>query len=299
MSNFVNSASRSEARRNRMELLRQLDLTELIKRVLAEDVGQGDITTAATVPAGQMGRARIRVKESRMILAGGVLIEPVMRMTGAEPKFISLAAEGAELKAGDLLAEIQGKMAGLLIGERTALNFVQLLSAIATTTRTFVNQVSGTNAKIIDTRKTHPGLRILEKYAVRVGGGHNHRLGLDSGILIKENHIAAAGSVAKAIEGARKLAPHTLKVEIECQTIEQVEEALKARADAILLDNMTLDNVRKARAMAGKNILLEVSGGVTLETVRAIAEAGVDLISVGALTHSARSVDISMIIERV
>jgi nicotinate-nucleotide pyrophosphorylase (carboxylating) len=190
-------------------------------------------------------------------------------------------------------------MAGLLIGERTALNFVQLLSAIATTTRAYVNQISGTNAKIIDTRKTHPGLRIVEKYAVRAGGGHNHRLGLDSGILIKENHIAAAGSVTRAIESARKLAPHTLKVEIECETLEQVEEALKARADAILLDNMTLENVRKARAMAGKDILLEVSGGVTLDTVRAIAEAGVDLISVGALTHSARSVDLSMIIERV
>jgi nicotinate-nucleotide pyrophosphorylase (carboxylating) len=282
-----------------MELLRQLDLTELIKRALAEDVGQGDITTAATVPAGQMGRARIRVKESRIIVAGGVLIEPVMRLAGAEPTIVSLAAEGVELKAGDLLAEIHGKMAGLLIGERTALNFVQLLSAIATTTRAYVNQISGTNAKIIDTRKTHPGLRIVEKYAVRAGGGHNHRLGLDSGILIKENHIAAAGSVTRAIESARKLAPHTLKVEIECETIEQVEEALKARADAILLDNMTLDNVRKARAMAGKDTLLEVSGGVTLDTVRTIAEAGVDLISVGALTHSARSVDLSMRIERV
>ncbi len=282
-----------------MELLRQLDLTELIKRALAEDVGQGDITTAATVPAGQMGRARIRVKESRIIVAGGVLIEPVMRLAGAEPTIVSLAAEGVELKAGDLLAEIHGKMAGLLIGERTALNFVQLLSAIATTTRAYVNQISGTNAKIIDTRKTHPGLRIVEKYAVRAGGGHNHRLGLDSGILIKENHIAAAGSVTRAIESARKLAPHTLKVEIECETLEQVEEALKARADAILLDNMTLENVRKARAMAGKDTLLEVSGGVTLDTVRAIAEAGVDLISVGALTHSARSVDLSMRIERV
>jgi nicotinate-nucleotide pyrophosphorylase (carboxylating) len=282
-----------------MELFQQFDPTDLIKRVLAEDVGQGDITTAATVAAGQMGRARIRVKEPRMVLAGGVFLEPVMRMTGAEPRIVKLAAEGAELKAGDTLAEVEGKLAGLLTGERTALNFIQLLSGIATITRTFVDAVAGTHAKIIDTRKTHPGLRIVEKYAVRVGGGHNHRQGLDSGLLIKENHIAAAGSVTKAIESARRVAPHTLKIEIECETLAQVDEAIKARADAILLDNMPLSDIHKARTMAGGNILLEVSGGVTLDTVRAIAEAGVDLISVGALTHSARAVDISMRIEAV
>ena len=282
-----------------MELLRQADLTELIKRALAEDVGQGDITTAATVAPGMMGRARITVKEARMILAGGILIEPVMRQAGAEPRMVALAPEGAELKAGAILAEIEGKLAGLLIGERTALNFVQLLSGIATTTRAFVDAIAGTRAKIIDTRKTHPGLRVVEKYAVRVGGGHNHRMGLDGGVLIKENHIAAAGTVTKAIEGARRVAPHTLKIEIECETLAQVEEALKAGVDAILLDNMTLDNVRKARAMAGPHVQLEVSGGVTLVTVRAIAEAGADLISVGALTHSARFLDISMRIDAV
>ena len=282
-----------------MELLRQSDLTKLIERALAEDVGQGDITTAATVASGAMGRARITVKESRMILAGGILIEPVMRQAGAEPRTVSLKSEGAELKAGDVLAEIEGGLAGLLIGERTALNFVQLLSGIATTTRVFVDAVAGTRAKIIDTRKTHPGLRTVEKYAVRVGGGRNHRLGLDSGVLIKENHIAAAGSVTKAIEGARRIAPHTLKIEIECETIAQVEEALKVGADALLLDNMTLDNIRKARALAGPKVQLEVSGGVNLDTVRAIAEAGADLISVGALTHSARFLDISMRIDGV
>jgi nicotinate-nucleotide pyrophosphorylase (carboxylating) len=282
-----------------MELIRQLDLTELIKRALAEDVGQGDITTAATVTPGKMGRARITVKEARMILAGGILIEPVMRLAGAEPRMTALAPEGAELKAGGVVAEVEGKLAGLLIGERTALNFVQLLSGIATTTRAFVDAIAGTHAKIIDTRKTHPGLRVVEKYAVRVGGGHNHRLGLDSGVLIKENHIAAAGTVTEAIEGARRVAPHTLKIEIECETLAQVEEALKAGADAILLDNMTLDNVRKARAMAGADVQLEVSGGVTLATAGAIAGAGADLISVGALTHSARFLDISMRIDAV
>jgi nicotinate-nucleotide pyrophosphorylase (carboxylating) len=282
-----------------MELFRQFDPTDLIKRALAEDVGQGDITTAATVAPGQMGRATIRVKEPRMILAGGALIEPVMRTAGAEPRMISLKDEGSQLKTGDVLADVEGKLAGLLIGERTALNFVQLLSGIATTTRTFVDAIAGTRAKIIDTRKTHPGLRVVEKYAVRVGGGHNHRLGLDSGVLIKENHIAAAGSVTKAIEGAHALAPHTLTIEIECETLEQVAEALKAGADAILLDNMTLENIRKARVMAGSKVLLEVSGGVTLDTVSAIAEAGADLISAGALTHSARFLDISMRIDVV
>jgi len=282
-----------------MEVFRQFDPTDLIKRALAEDVGHGDITTAATVAPGAMGRARITVKEARMIVAGGILIEPVMRLAGAEPRMLALAPEGAELRARDVLAEIEGKLAGLLIGERTALNFVQLLSGVATTTRAFVDAIAGTRAKIIDTRKTHPGLRVVEKYAVRVGGGHNHRLGLDSGVLIKDNHIAAAGTVTKAIEGARRVAPHTLKIEIECETLEQVEEALKARADAILLDNMTLDNVRQARVMAGPDVLLEVSGGVTVGTVRAIAEAGADLISVGALTHSARFVDVSMRIDAI
>ena len=282
-----------------MELFRQFDPTDLIKRALAEDVGHGDITTAATVAPGAMGRARITVKEARMIVAGGILIEPVMRLAGAEPRMLALAPEGAELRARDVLAEIEGKLAGLLIGERTALNFVQLLSGVATTTRAFVDAIAGTRAKIIDTRKTHPGLRVVEKYAVRVGGGHNHRLGLDSGVLIKDNHIAAAGTVTKAIEGARRVAPHTLKIEIECETLAQVEEALKARADAILLDNMTLDNVREARVMAGPDVLLEVSGGVTVGTVRAIAEAGADLISVGALTHSARFVDVSMRIDAI
>jgi nicotinate-nucleotide pyrophosphorylase (carboxylating) len=277
-----------------VQLLNHDDLLRTIRRALAEDVGQGDITTAATVAPGQAGRAIILVKEPSMVLAGGIVLEPVLRMAGAEPRIKALAAEGATLKAGDTLAEIDGKLAGLLVGERTALNFIQLLSGIATLTRRFVERVSGTGARIVDTRKTHPGLRALEKYAVRVGGGHNHRFGLDSGVLIKENHIAAAGSVTRAIELARAAAPHTLRIEIECETLAQVEEALGAGADAILLDNMTLDDIRKARAIAATGIVLEVSGGVTLETVRAIAETGVDVISVGALTHSARAVDISM-----
>ncbi len=277
-----------------MEIFRQLDLRALVSRALEEDLGQGDLTTAATVSPGQRGRARITVKETRMILCGGVLLEPVFQLAGAEPTLIFLAGEKELLAAGDTLAEIEGNLAGLLIGERTALNFVQLMSGIATLTRQYVDAVAGARAKIVDTRKTHPGLRAVEKYAVRIGGGHNHRFGLDSGVLIKENHIAAAGSIRSALERAKKLAPHGFRIEIECETLEQVKQAFTAGADAILLDNMTVEQLREARRIAGDNVILEASGGVNLDTVRAVADTGVDLISVGALTHSARAVDLSM-----
>ncbi len=286
-----------------MELLHQIDLTDLLRRALVEDLGQGDVTTAATVNSGQRGRAKITVKEPRMILCGGPILVQVFALAGAGPNLTFLAPESVELKAGDRIAQIDGTLAGMLIGERVALNFVQLLSGIATLTRKYVDAVAGTGAKIIDTRKTHPGLRAIEKYAVRAGGGFNHRFGLDSGILIKDNHIAAAGSVKEAIERTRRLAPHSLRVEVECETLAQVSEALEARADAILLDNMALADLRRAREMTRETghgkVMLEASGGVTLETVRAIAETGVDVISIGALTHSAPAVDISMRIEAV
>jgi nicotinate-nucleotide pyrophosphorylase (carboxylating) len=282
-----------------VELFNQLDVSGLLRRALEEDVGQGDLTTAATVVPGQPGRAQIVVKESpHIVFCGGVLLAEIFRLAGAEPEMDVLAPEGKILERGAVATEIEGQLAGLLIGERTALNFVQLMSGIATLTRHYVDAVAGTGARIIDTRKTHPGLRVIEKYAVRAGGGFNHRFGLDSGVLIKENHIAAAGSVRHALERSRRLAPHTIRVEIECETLAQVEEALAAGTDSILLDNMTLDDVRRARALApAGRVLLEVSGGVTLEGVRAIAETGVDLISVGALTHSARAVDLSMRID--
>jgi nicotinate-nucleotide pyrophosphorylase (carboxylating) len=280
-----------------VKLLNQIELTELLRRALAEDVGNGDVTTIATVAADQQGRARITVKEPSMIVCGGAILGHVFTLAGAHPRINLLARDGERLARGEQLAEIDGQLAGLLTGERTALNFVQLLSGIATLTRRFVDAVAGTRACIADTRKTHPGLRALEKYAVRVGGGRNHRFGLDSGVLIKENHIAAAGSIAAALERARALAPHTLRIEIECESLAQVEEALGCGADAILLDNMPLADVRRARELAADRVVLEVSGGVTLDNVRAIAEAGADVISVGALTHSARAVDISMRIE--
>jgi len=285
-----------------VELFSQLDLLDLnplLRAALQEDLGHGDITTAATVRPGQKGRARIKVKETRgIVFCGGVLLEEIFRLAGAYPEIAACAYEGAILECGDEAAVIEGRLGGLLIGERTALNLMQLMSGIATMTRRYVEAVAGTRARIIDTRKTHPGLRVLEKYAVRAGGGFNHRFSLDSGVLIKENHIAAAGGVRNALEGARRLAPHTMRIEIECETLAQVEEALALGADSLLLDNMTLDQVRQARALApAGRVLLEVSGGVTLESVRAIAETGVDLISVGALTHSATAVDMSMRIE--
>jgi nicotinate-nucleotide pyrophosphorylase (carboxylating) len=281
-----------------MEIIRQLDLGEMIRIALAEDVGQGDVTTAATVAPEQAGRARITVKEpGEIIFCGGFMFEKVFAAAGGEPRIVSLTRDGARLPYGAIAAEIEGRLAGLLIGERVALNFAQLMSGIATATRRYVDEIAGSRARIIDTRKTHPGLRALEKYAVRCGGGTNHRFGLDSGVLIKENHIAAAGGIGPALERARAIAPHTLRIQIECETLRQVEEALAAGATSILLDNMTMDELREARRITGDAVILEASGGVTLDSVRVIAETGVDLISVGALTHSVKAVDLSMRIE--
>jgi nicotinate-nucleotide pyrophosphorylase (carboxylating) len=280
-----------------VEPLTQIDLDDVVRRALAEDIGHGDVTTAATVAPGQAGRARITVKDEKVVFCGGPIFERVLREAGAVPLTERMAEEGSVLARGDLAAQISGDLAGLLIGERTALNFLQLMSGIATLTRRYVDVIAGTRAKIIDTRKTHPGLRTLEKYAVRIGGGVNHRFGLDSGVLIKENHIAAAGSITTAVERSRAIAPHTLQIEVECETLEQVSEAVKARVGLILLDNMPAAEMRRARKLAGNDIMLEASGGMRLETVRAIAESGVDLISVGALTHSAPAADLSMRIE--
>jgi nicotinate-nucleotide pyrophosphorylase (carboxylating) len=281
-----------------VEILRQIDLADLIKRALAEDIGQGDITTASTVEASQPGLARITVKEADgIIFCGGMMIEQVFAMTAGKPSIKALAAEGDRLARGTVAVEVDGRLAGLLTGERVVLNFVQLMSGIATATRRYADAVAGTRARIVDTRKTHPGLRAIEKYAVRVGGGANHRFGLDSGVLIKDNHIAAAGSIGAALERARRLAPHTFRIEIECESLAQVEEAVRHGATAILLDNMKIDELREARKIVGAAVILEASGNVNLETVRAIAETGVDLISVGALTHSVKAVDLSMRIE--
>lgn len=270
------------------------DIQEIIRRALEEDLGPGDITTEATVAGDRLGTAEFLAKED-FVLAGLEIARETFFQVDPEVRFSAHAKDGDLKKKGDVFARLEGPARSLLQGERVALNFLQRLSGIATQTRRFVETLQGTSAEVVDTRKTTPGLRVLEKYAVRVGGGRNHRFNLADGILIKENHILAAGGISTAVSSARKAAPHTHKVEIETQTLAEVREALEAGADIILLDNMSLEMVREAVKEINGRVLVEVSGGVTLETVRALAEAEVDFISVGALTHSSRAVDISLL----
>jgi nicotinate-nucleotide pyrophosphorylase (carboxylating) len=266
---------------------------QLIERALAEDVGDGDITTRLTVPADRRARAEIAAKQ-RAVLAGLPLVSRVCAAVGGEIAVVTHVTDGARVVPGQVLATLSGPAASLLVAERLSLNFLQHLSGVATLTARFVDAVRGHRCRIVDTRKTTPGLRALEKYAVRVGGGHNHRTRLDDGILIKDNHITAAGGVRAAVVAARAGAPHGLRVEVECATLADVDEALAGGADAVLLDNMTVDTIAAAVHRIGGRALVEVSGGVNLDTVGAIAATGVDLISVGALTHSAPAVDIHM-----
>jgi nicotinate-nucleotide pyrophosphorylase (carboxylating) len=268
---------------------------ELVRRALAEDVGRGDVTTAATIPAGEQGRAALVTRED-CVVAGLPLLAIVLGELHAAGRLAVAArvGEGAAVSAGTVLAEIEGALAPLLTGERVLLNLVQSLCGVATLTRRYVEAVAGTGVAILDTRKTTPGLRLLQKYAVRMGGGRNHRFGLDDGVLVKDNHVAACGSLRAAVERARAAAPMGLRIEAECDRLEQIGDALAGGADLILLDNMRPDQVRAARKLVGRRALLEVSGGVTLDTVRALAEAGPDFISVGRLTHSAPAIDLGL-----
>jgi nicotinate-nucleotide pyrophosphorylase (carboxylating) len=280
--------------------LRDVDrrqLTKLIERFVAEDVGRGDITTSAVVPSDVVGRARIEAREPGVV-AGLAAAQLCFELVAESPvAWDEHVTDGHRVAAGDAVAHVSGSLAAILTAERTALNLLGHLSGIATLTARYVDAVAGTAARIVDTRKTTPGLRILEKQAVRMGGGHNHRFGLDDGILIKDNHIVAAGSVTEAVARARAAAPHGLTVEVEVASLDELDEALAAGADAVLLDNMTVDIVRVAVTRAGGKAVLEASGGMTLDTVRAYAEAGVDLISVGALTRSATSLDVALEVE--
>jgi nicotinate-nucleotide pyrophosphorylase (carboxylating) len=269
--------------------------TDTIERLayaaLAEDVGEGDVTTEATVDTDALGSAYIVAREPGVV-CGLAIAEAVFRALDPDVGFEALVDEGTQVGAGARVALLSGPLRAILTGERTALNFLGRLSGIATLTRHYVDAVSGTGVAILDTRKTTPGLRILEKHAVACGGGRNHRFGLDDGVLVKDNHLRAAGSVATAVERAR--ASTDLPVEVECDTIEQVADAVAAGADAILLDNMTPDGLLAAVVLVKGRARLEASGGVNLENVRAIAETGVDEISIGALTHSARALDVSL-----
>jgi nicotinate-nucleotide pyrophosphorylase (carboxylating) len=265
---------------------------ELIDRALAEDVGAGDVTTDALVPPDARARARI-VQREPGVVAGLRVAEAVFRRVDPELRWHPHAREGEWREAG-LVAEIAGSAGSILRGERVALNFLGRLSGIATLTARFVAAVEGTGARILDTRKTTPGLRTLEKGAVKAGGGANHRFGLFDAVLIKENHIAAAGGVRVAVDRARAAARDGMLLEVECTSLEEIDEALAAGATRLLLDNMGTEEMAEAvRRVAGR-AELEASGGVTLDTVRAIAETGVEYISVGALTHSAPALDLSL-----
>ena len=268
-----------------------------IERALVEDLGPGDITTDSLIPSDIRGLATIVAKVPGVIAGLEVALE-VFRQANTSVETRTLMADGSEVVPGDVVAEVEGSIAGILKGERVALNFLQRLSGIATETSRYVKAVGGTKAHIIDTRKTIPGLRELEKYAVRVGGGRNHRYNLADGVLIKDNHIAALRAQELTLEAiihrARENTPHTLRIEVEVETVDEAREALEARADAILLDNMSPEEMRQVVTFAQGRCLLEASGGINLGTVRAVAETGVDLISVGALTHSVRALDISL-----
>ena len=266
----------------------------IIRTALQEDIGHGDITTAATIDPGVNSRAELVAKED-FVLAGIDVARRVFYLLDNSIAFEGLSRDGHWVRRGDVLAWLKGEAAILLQGERVALNLLQRLCGIANLTARFVEAVKGTEAVIVDTRKTTPGLRVLEKYAVRMGGGRNHRTSLYDGVLIKENHVAAAGGIAVAVRRARERAAHVLKIEVETRDLGEVEEALAAGADIILLDNMDLPTLRRAVEIVDGKALTEASGGVNLETVRDIAETGVDFISVGALTHSFRAMDISML----
>jgi nicotinate-nucleotide pyrophosphorylase (carboxylating) len=271
----------------------------LIDLALEEDLGRGDVTTAAVVGEGALGEARL-VARQPLVLAGLDLCTAVFAQVDATIHATPLAHDGDRVAAGTAVATYYGRAASLLAAERTALNFVQRLSGVATLARAFVEAAAGSGLRITDTRKTTPGFRLLEKHAVRVGGASNHRFDLGSGVLIKDNHVAVAGGVGQAVARARGRAPHGLHIEVEVDSLAQLEEALAANADIVLLDNFALPDIERAVARAKQcspRPLLEVSGGVTLARIPELARVGVDIVSVGALTHSAPAVDLALDIE--
>ncbi|MBE0601953.1 MAG: carboxylating nicotinate-nucleotide diphosphorylase [Firmicutes bacterium] len=268
-------------------------LQRIIKMALDEDVGTGDITTAGTVTPGTQITGRFIAKADG-VLCGTEVVQAVFATVDTAIALDFHFRDEDALRKGDVIADIGGDAAHILTGERTALNLLQHMSGIATRTKETVAQVAGYDVRILDTRKTTPGLRVLEKYAVRVGGGYNHRFSLADGILIKDNHIQAAGGITRAVAGARSRAPFTLKIEVETETLRQVQEALDARADIIMLDNMTAEQMREAVALIGGRAVVEASGNMGQRDLREVAATGVDCISVGDLTNDVRPLDISL-----
>jgi nicotinate-nucleotide pyrophosphorylase (carboxylating) len=272
-------------------------MLDLIDRALREDVGQGDLTTAAVVPEGSRARARI-VQKAPGVIAGLGVAGAVFERVDDELAWRAAVQEG-EWRDGGPVAELEGRAASILTAERVALNFLGRLSGVATLTARYVKEVEGTGVRLLDTRKTTPGLRALEKEAVRLGGGVSHRNGLYDAILVKENHAAMAGGVEKAARRALAAAPPGVTVEVECATLEEVSAAVEAGVPRLLLDNMPVEQLRRAVELAGGRAELEASGGITLETIRAVAETGVGYVSIGALTHSAPALDVSLLLEPV
>lgn len=274
----------------------QLDplvLDDQIHAFMREDIGYFDLTATLLIDADLSGRFQMRAREA-MTLAGLAAAARVFGYYDPSIKVKALAKDGEQVEKGAILLQIEGPARSILTAERTALNLVQHLSGIATVTATYVDRIEGTTAQLIDSRKTTPGLRAMEKHAVACGGGRNHRLGLDNGIMLKDNHIAICGSITAAVKRAKASVPVLTKVEVECDRLDQVEEALEASADVIMLDNMSVSDMKKAVEIVNHRTLLEASGGVRLETIREIAETGVDFISVGRITQSSPSLDIGL-----
>jgi len=273
-------------------------IERLIQTALEEDIGLGDLTTEATIERDAQARAELVAKDD-FILAGNDVAARVFSVLDPHVAYEQMIEDGLHVKKGEVIAWLKGPAHSLLKGERVALNLLQRMSGIATLTSWFVQAVDGTGVRIVDTRKTVPGLRALDKYAVRMGGGHNHRIGLFDGVLIKENHVAAAGGIITAVQRARERAPHLTKIEVETRNSQEIAEALEAGADVIMLDNMGPEELKAAVAQIDGRAVAEASGGVSLETVRELAETGVDLISVGALTHSVPAADVSLLFSGV
>src|SRR5437899_3921132 len=273
-----------------------IDLTLLrdtLVAALREDIGSGDITSHATIPAAARATARYVTKEP-LVVGGIPIVEEILSLVDAELQFKTHTTDGSSLPSGTTLAEVRGSARSILTAERTSLNILQRLCGIATLTRHYVDRIQGTRARIVDTRKTVPGLRLLDKYAVTCGGGMNHRMGLFDGVLIKNNHLAFHSSVAHAIQEARRHLGHLVKIEVEVRNLDELRAAIDSGAEVILLDNFDPQQTRRAVEIAAGRVPLESSGGITLATVRSFAEAGVDYISVGALTHSVSAVDIHL-----
>jgi len=268
-------------------------IKHLIKIALEEDIGPGDITTENLIDKNLKGIGKVVAKEA-LIIAGIDIVRKVFEELDPDIVFKPNFNDGDFIEKGKIALEVEGKMRVLLTGERTALNFLQRLSGIATHVRAYIDSFSNRNVRLVDTRKTTPGWRTLEKYAVRVGGAHNHRMGLYDGVLIKDNHIAVCGNIKKTIESIKDKLSHLVKIEVEVSCLNGVKEALDASADVIMLDNMNVDQIKEAIEFIKGKAVVEISGGVTIENLNQLADTGVDIISVGALTHSARNVDMSM-----